>query len=94
MTLAQIQNFGDGGLESPPRDWVPITPNDSTDLDYVARAIMNRNTTTAVTVVVRTYGGGATSRTVVIPAGHVLPGLFTRVLSTGTDVGATLSGAV
>lgn len=94
MTLAQIQNFGDGGIESPPRDWVPITPNDSDDLTFVARAIMNRNTSSAVTVVVRTVGGGTTSRTVVIAAGDYLPGLFTRVLSTGTDVGATLSGAV
>jgi len=94
MTLEQVQNaMGGMGLTHPPVDWVPITLNDDTDLTYVARAIMNRGTESA-TVVVRTVGGGATSRTVVIPAGHVLPGLFTRVLSTGTTGGATLSGAV
>ena len=95
MTLAQIQSaMGSLGLAHPPIDWVPITPNDSTDLTFVARALQNRNTTTAVTLVVRTVGGDTTNRTVVIPAGHVLPGLFTRVLSTGSDVGATISGAV
>jgi hypothetical protein len=95
MTIAQIRSaMGALGLGHPPTDWVPITPDDNTDLTYVARAIMNRDTAAAVTVVVRTVDGGTTNRTVVIPAGHILPGLFTRVLSTGTTGGATLSGAV
>ena len=94
MTLAQVQSaMGSLGLGHPPTDWVPITLDDANDLTYVARAIMNRDTTNAVTVVVYTVEGGATSRTVVIPAGHILPGLFTRVFSTGTTGGATLSGA-
>lgn len=95
MTLAQIQSaMGGLGLGHPPLDWVPITPSDSTDLAYVARAIQNRNTTTAVTLSVYTFGSPASARTVVIPAGHVLPGLFTRVLDTGSDDGCTISGAV
>lgn len=94
MTLAQVQAaMGGMGLTHPPIDWVSITLHDDNDLSYVARAIMNRGSESA-TVVVRTVGGGSTDRTVVIPAGHVLPGLFTRVLSTGTTGGATLSGAV
>jgi hypothetical protein len=94
MTLPEIESaMGSLGLGHPPTDWIPITLDDNTDLTYVARAIMNRDTSAAATVVVRTVHGGATNRTVVIPAGHILPGLFTRVLSTGTTVGATLSGA-
>jgi hypothetical protein len=95
MTLEQVKAaMGSLGLGHPPLDWVPITLDDNNDLSFVARAIQNRDTAAAVTLVVRTVGGGTTDRTVVIPAGHVLPGLFTRVKSTGSTGGATVSGAV
>lgn len=95
MNLEQVTSaMASLGLGHPPIDWVPITLDDSTDLPFVARAIQNRDTASAVTLVVRTVGGGSTDRTVVIPAGHVLPGLFTRVKSTGSTGGATVSGAV
>lgn len=95
MTLTQVNAaMGSLGLGHPPVDWIPITLDDNNDLAYVARAIQNRDTSAAVTLVVRTVGGGTTNRTVVIPAGHVLPGLFTRVLSTGSTGGATVSGAL
>ncbi len=94
MTLAQVQAaMGSLGLGHPPVDWLPITLDNSNDLSYVARAIMNRGSS-SVTLAVYTVGSPSTSRTVVIPAGHVLPGLFTRVLVTGSDVSPTISGAV
>lgn len=95
MTLEQINSaMGSLGLSHPPTDWVPITLDDDTDLPYVARALMNLSLDTDYEVVVRTVGGGTEDRTVVIPAGHILPGLFTRVLETGTTADAELNGAV
>lgn len=94
MTLAEVRSaMASLGLGHPPVDWVPITPSNDTDLSYVARAIMNRGTE-SVTLAVYTVGAPATSRSVEIPAGHVLPGLFTRVLVTGSDADPTISGAV
>lgn len=95
MTLAQVKSaMGSLGLGHPPTDWLPITLSDSTDLAYVARALMNRDLTTDVTVAIYTVDSPSTSRSIVIPKGQYVPGLFTRVLSTGTTGGATLSGAV
>lgn len=95
MTLAQVKAaMGSLGLGHPPTDWLPITPSDSTDLTYVARAIQNRSLTTAVTLAVYTVDSPSTSRTVVILPGYVLPGLFTRVLVSGSDASPTISGAV
>lgn len=95
MTLTQVKDaMGSLGLGHPPLDWIPITLDDNNDLPYVARAILNRDTAAAVTLVVRTVGGGTTDRTIVIPAGQWISGLFTRVLSTGSTGGATVSGAL
>lgn len=80
------------GLHSVPLDYAPITPSDSTDLTYVARGIYNAGAS-AVDVAVKTYGS-TTTRVLPIPAYTILPGFFTRVLSTGTTGGATLYGLV
>ncbi len=93
MTKEEISAFGKGGLESPPSDWIPITPHDTNDLPYVARAIMNRGDET-VSLTVRTVGGDSNNRLITIPAGEWVPGLFTRVLASGSDADPTISGAV
>jgi hypothetical protein len=94
MTLAEVQSaLGSRGLSHPPEDWLPITLSDSADLSYVARAILNRGSS-SVTLAVYTVGSPSTSRAVVIGAGQYLPGLFTRVLVTGSDASPTISGAV
>lgn len=94
MTLAQVNAaMGSLGLGHPPVDWIPITLDDNNDLPYVARAILNRGTA-SVTLAVYTMGAPSTSRAIVIPAGQWLPGLFIRVLVTGSDASPTISGAL
>lgn len=67
-------------LVSPPNDGISITPNDSTDLTAVIRAI---NVATSGNVTVLTTRN--TQLTLYVTAGIAFPIMAKRVLSTGTD---------
>ncbi len=72
------------GLTSPPEDYIPVTPNDSTDLTYTSRALY---VTGLGNVEVITKAGN----TRVIPIVAVptyLIGRFTRVKAASTTVSA------
>ena len=94
MTLEEVKRFQKGGLDSLPRDWVPITLDDDNDLTFVARALMNLSLTNDYTVAVYTVESPSVARTITIPNGEFRTGLFTRVLVSGTTGSATLAGAV
>lgn len=68
-------------LGGPATDIVPVTPSDGADLATPALALKIE---TGGTVKLRTPGGGATTRTVVVADGELLPVMATRVLATGT----------
>lgn len=68
------------GMIGPADNLVAITPNDSTDLVNVSRAIYVGG---AGDLVVTPYGGGS-NVTLAVVAGAVLPIRVSRVLSTGT----------
>lgn len=71
--------FG-AGLESPATRALPVTPSDSSDLNFVSRAL---NVATAGTVRVTTYGGDIQS--VYVAAGVPFPLRVHRVWATGTS---------
>jgi len=70
------------GLESPPEDYVPVTPSDSNDLaDGVARTLYI-GSGAGKNVVVITRAGN--TRTIPVADNFFLYGQFSRVKSTGT----------
>jgi hypothetical protein len=67
------------GLSSPPSDMIAVTPDDSTDLTYVSRAI---NVATSGTVRVTTRWG--TTASISVAAGIIFPIRVRRIWATGT----------
>jgi hypothetical protein len=80
--MTQNSKFTGMQLLTVPSDYVPVTPNDSSDLAVRAGGLYIGGT--AGNIVVRTGLGGTTSRTIAVAANSFIPGEFTRVLSTGT----------
>lgn len=66
---------------APADNAVAVTPNDSTDLTYVTRAVYVGGTGN---MVVTMAGGGSNVTFTGIPAGSVLPIRVSRILSTST----------
>jgi hypothetical protein len=71
------------GLAAPYSNAATVTPNDSTDLATVTRALF---VGTAGNIVVTMLGGGS-NVTLTPLAGQTLPLRITRVLATGTTAG-------
>lgn len=61
-------------------DIIPVTPNDSTDLAKVGVLYIE----TGGDIVVRTFDGGDTNRTITVASASWFPIVVRRVLSTGT----------
>lgn len=68
-------------LTAPADNLAAVTPNDSTDLAYVTRAVYVGG---AGNMVVTPAGGGSNVTLVGIPAGSILPIRVSRILSTST----------
>ena len=71
----------ESGLDSPAKNAVAVTPNDSTDLTTAARALYIGG---AGDVVVDMVGTGSTITFAGVPAGTILPIRAARVRSTST----------
>lgn len=81
MAAEDTWGVGNDDISAPARYAAAVTPNDSTDLPYVTKALYIGGTGN---ISIDTVGGDAAVSFVDVPTGAILPIRVSRVRNTGT----------